>query len=280
MEIQTAKHLSLVLQEHQSKVGSYPEIREALPPEPLKNFHQWADAKPFVGGYLIRNEWGENLWVLLVSWNDTNGYYLVLFPEDKSGPIAEIHEHSVNKSGDSLAWRYKPTKRDGLNEQRKEYFEKYFRSVEVVISIPNSVDEVSEFLTELLSLAESREMADILSDNKPSYRDGFPEGKVKERMHRDRERNTKLIKQVKQEFLAKYGELVCQICSFNFQKVYGEIGSEFIEAHHTQPLSELDISGGLTKKEDIALVCSNCHRMLHRRRPWLEMAELKKLTRQ
>jgi predicted HNH restriction endonuclease len=32
-----------------------------------------------------------------------------------------------------------------------------------------------------------------------------------------------------------------------------------------------------TKVEDIALVCSNCHRMLHRKRHWLSINELKQL---
>ncbi len=44
------------------------------------------------------------------------------------------------------------------------------------------------------------------------------------------------------------------------------IGSDFIEGHHTVPISEL--KGEVkTKVKDVALVCSNCHRMLHRRRP-------------
>ena len=29
--------------------------------------------------------------------------------------------------------------------------------------------------------------------------------------------------------------------------------------------------------KDIALVCANCHRMLHRKRPWLNMDDLKKV---
>ena len=32
-----------------------------------------------------------------------------------------------------------------------------------------------------------------------------------------------------------------------------------------------------TKIEEIAIVCSNCHRMLHRKRPWLKIDELKNI---
>jgi hypothetical protein len=57
-----------------------------------------------------------------------------------------------------------------------------------------------------------------------------------------------------------------------------QIGLDFIEGHHTIPISET--AGEYhAKVEDIALVCSNCHRMLHRRRPWLKMQELKQLMR-
>jgi putative restriction endonuclease len=33
----------------------------------------------------------------------------------------------------------------------------------------------------------------------------------------------------------------------------------------------------ITKVDDLALVCANCHRMLHRRRPWLNPADLRNL---
>jgi predicted HNH restriction endonuclease len=63
----------------------------------------------------------------------------------------------------------------------------------------------------------------------------------------------------------------------DFQSVYGRIGADFIEAHHIKPISTLHEDGENTQVEDLAMVCSNCHRMLHRRRPWLERHELKQL---
>ena len=51
--------------------------------------------------------------------------------------------------------------------------------------------------------------------------------------------------------------------------------------NYTELKSKLEISAGndylkyLTKEKDIVLVCSNCHRMLHRHRPWLSAVELK-----
>ena len=48
------------------------------------------------------------------------------------------------------------------------------------------------------------------------------------------------------------------------------------ECHHTVPVSEYG-SGARTQLRDLALVCANCHRMLHRRRPWLTIDELLRL---
>jgi hypothetical protein len=106
----------------------------------------------------------------------------------------------------------------------------------------------------------------------------FPEGKRTYRKHRMIERNPHLIKEAKEKYKLQDHELKCMACGFSFAKQYGEVGVDFIEGHHTIPISET--AGEYhAKVEDIALVCSNCHRMLHRRRPWLKMEELKQLLR-
>jgi len=88
-----------------------------------------------------------------------------------------------------------------------------------------------------------------------------------------------LIKAVKEEALKKCSELHCEACGFSFKEFYGELGNGFIEAHHLFPIAELT-NETETKKSDIALVCSNCHRMLHRRRPWLSsIDELKSIIK-
>lgn len=100
----------------------------------------------------------------------------------------------------------------------------------------------------------------------------FPEGRVLYRLHRLRERNASLIKKKKERATS----LKCEVCGFDFFAAYGEIGSGYIECHHTMPISDYE-PGQKTKLEDLALVCANCHRMLHRRRPWLSIAELRTL---
>ena len=100
------------------------------------------------------------------------------------------------------------------------------------------------------------------------------EGRILTRTHRYRERNPTLVKRKKDRVLAANGEIACEVCGFDFGKVYGERGNGFIECHHTKPVSELE-PGGRTNLADLALVCSNCHRMIHRQRPWLSIADLR-----
>lgn len=107
---------------------------------------------------------------------------------------------------------------------------------------------------------------------------GFPEGRAVLRQHLLRERNHQVILLAKRRYQEQYGRLNCEVCGFDFEARYGEIGREFIEGHHTKPVSELE-PGEQTRVEDIALLCSNCHSMIHRKRPWLTKEELRKLLR-
>jgi 5-methylcytosine-specific restriction protein A len=58
----------------------------------------------------------------------------------------------------------------------------------------------------------------------------------------------------------------CCICGFDFELVYGERGKGFIEVHHTKPLSEVEGETVIDPATDLVPVCSNCHRMIHRRK--------------
>ncbi len=93
--------------------------------------------------------------------------------------------------------------------------------------------------------------------------DGFSEGGVLFRQHKTRERNRLLVDQLKSMYI---DNLRCCICEFDFEKIYGEIGHGYIEAHHTKPISQMK-QGDKTELSDMVLVCANCHRMIHSRFP-------------
>lgn len=64
----------------------------------------------------------------------------------------------------------------------------------------------------------------------------------------------------------------CEACGMTFAENYGALGEGFIEAHHLYPLSRLVIGEERRYSEDeFAVLCSNCHRMIHR---WHDCSDL------
>ena len=61
----------------------------------------------------------------------------------------------------------------------------------------------------------------------------------------------------------------CMVCGFDFYATYGDIGRDFIEVHHTKPLYSLDDEINVNPETDLVCVCSNCHRMIHRKRNFI-----------
>jgi 5-methylcytosine-specific restriction endonuclease McrA len=67
--------------------------------------------------------------------------------------------------------------------------------------------------------------------------------------------------EARQKKIASAANLNCEICSFNFGSTYGAHGEKYVEVHHIVPLAKRGT--GLTTEKDLAIVCANCHRMLH-----------------
>lgn len=77
-----------------------------------------------------------------------------------------------------------------------------------------------------------------------------------------RERSASLRKAKLAEVTESGRRIACEVCHFDFARSYGEIGVSYIEVHHRTPLHVSDeVESSLA---DLALLCSNCHRMIHR----------------
>jgi 5-methylcytosine-specific restriction protein A len=102
--------------------------------------------------------------------------------------------------------------------------------------------------------------------------DGVPEGRLLERRHYVWERNPKLRAQKIDKALELHGRVACETCGFDFERTYGSRGARYAECHHAVPLH----ASGETKTTlaDLVVLCANCHRMIHRRDPWLTPDEL------
>jgi hypothetical protein len=119
------------------------------------------------------------------------------------------------------------------------------------------------------SLIENDSLQKEIENEMPEL--SVTEGKQRLVTHLARERNRDVIYQKKTEAI-KNNTLYCEICSFSF---IDKFNVEFIECHHIEPIS--DSGERETKLEDLALVCPNCHRMLHKKidSEFLTMEKLK-----
>ncbi len=94
------------------------------------------------------------------------------------------------------------------------------------------------------------------------------EGRRKLVTHLLRERNRALVDAKK----ASMDSLACEICGFNSKQVYGE---DYCEVHHLTPLVQLNDETETTL-DDLAIVCANCHRIIHLTTPPIEMDEMRR----
>ena len=129
------------------------------------------------GAFLLRAPNKATMWMIVVDWKRSANFYVVLFPESRIGPLAELHEWTDEDGDLPLHWTYSPTKRDGKNPERRAYFEEAFLSTEVSSSVPTDTETVGEFLGEFFSLAESRRKAGVLDDDRPPMEMAFLRGK-------------------------------------------------------------------------------------------------------
>lgn len=79
------------------------------------------------------------------------------------------------------------------------------------------------------------------------------------------ERSKKLRSEKIKHHVSSHGHVFCENCDFDFAKVYPKIGDGYIEVHHKKQLALL-MPNEKTYISDLMLLCSNCHRMVHRKR--------------
>ena len=94
--------------------------------------------------------------------------------------------------------------------------------------------------------------------------EGMLEGDPRIRLHLSRERSRALVAKKKAKVLGSTGALACEVCEFDFAVHYGNRGTEFCDVHRIRALSTL-IGKSVTTLNDLAVVCSNCHSIIHRR---------------
>ena len=72
----------------------------------------------------------------------------------------------------------------------------------------------------------------------------------------------------------------CNVCLFDFHITYGELGDGYIHVHHIIPISSLGKSYVLIPELDLIPVCPNCHCMIHKKSPPINLTDLKNIINQ
>lgn len=186
----------------------------------------------------------------------------------------------------TLISEYKEELRQELTENQPYFypFNTYGDTIQTVQGI--YLAQVTERLFEIISKALGIEAVKPFLYENPKPKKQIKERQVEYNPHEEYTeyrrraaekyffvRNPKLTRLAKE----KYGA-ICHACQFDFEKKYGSLGKDYIEVHHRDPLSERaegEWSDELkTKVDDVITLCSNCHRMIHRKRPALTIEEL------
>lgn len=239
--------------------------------------------------------WAQGPWVAafdrLVTTSAQRGYYPVyLFREDMQGVylslnqgMTEVRQHY--KAGAKTALRARATNYRAMLGALPSRFSEisidlapsastndtaFYEAGNVVATYyPRAhIPEEASLITDLQSILDLYDR--LISSDTASGNGGVAEGdepselhyedSSKFRMHRRIERNPALAKEAKRILGCS-----CQVCGANFGQRYGDIGKDYIEAHHLVPVAAL---GGkkiaLDPAKDFAVLCANCHRMVHR----------------
>lgn len=260
------------------------KIRSDYPNE----IEKMIDDKSFmVKGSTGQGRWADCPWIailnLLITDTPEDGYYLVfLFKSDMSGVYL-----SLNQGTTQVKLKAKKNKSNAKEILQKRA--KYFRSK---LNLNYNILKTEIHLNSKLSLAKSYEHGNIVAkyyDKNYLFTDDQLKSDINEflqyykqlisldtcliysqsiidfenkkiRKHLIVERNSSLTKKVKKRKGYK-----CEVCGFDFYEKYGNIGKNFIEAHHLIPISTLDVGKyQVDLDKDFAVLCSNCHSMIHK----------------
>lgn len=238
--------------------------------------------------------WAKSPWIavfdVLVTDAPSYGYYPVyLFREDFTGvylslnqgvtSVQEKYKSSAKgalqaKAADFRAQiggipsRFKESEID-LRASSKTNYSSYYEAGNICArfysadDIPTDSELVSD-LAQLISiydvLSYNETIPNGLGESEDDEHSVFIEDLRKFRQHKRIERNIRLSKEAK-----RVHGTTCQICEIKLEDIYGSLGANYIEAHHLTPLAELHGQRvALDPRKDFAVLCANCHRMIHR----------------
>lgn len=263
-----------------------------------------ADPSYKVTGSAGKGGWAHTIWLgifdRMITESAQHGFYLVyLIPSDGKRMFLSLNQGTEEIYSQMGRRHYRRVLEDtairdrGLLEGEETYGllegpidlgARYRRSrgyesgnifaMEYKSDLPSEADleaDLTRFLLLYQSLAEARDQVQDEQD------DSAPPGQThteaaKYRWHKRAERSRKLAEEAK-----RFHGTRCQVpaCGKKLSGIYGELAGDYIEAHHLTPFVSLEgRPTELDPKTDFAVVCPDCHRMLHRKADPYSLEEL------
>ena len=227
--------------------------------------------KPIVGdcSKLTENEYDEIWRTKGVSAPSSQGSLKKVAYKMKKGDIIYVKQgpYIAGKGVITEEYKYNPEILKGT-EARWEHFvtvewEKDYPKFKLVLGAD-----------QLIVLELNKERVNTIRDMESLERDEIKkieaeEGKIYKSEATFRSRNRTLIEAKKIN-----SDYCCEVCGMNFKEIYGKIGEGYVVAHHKNPIGNTEKSAKTTL-DDIALVCANCHAMLHTKNPPISLDELR-----
>lgn len=110
-------------------------------------------------------------------------------------------------------------------------------------------------------------VSDKSNEYEPDEEEAAFEGQMQEQFRKHRKREQKKRNEKIKSFKRDHeGRVYCEVpnCGTDFERQYGVIGQDFAHVHHLDPLGKSGDDGTETRLADLAVVCPNCHAMIHR----------------
>lgn len=236
-----------------------------------------------VVGSAGKGQWTDVPWIAIldtfITESPQSGYYpVLLFKKDMSGVYL-----SLNQGVTEVKESYKRSAKNVLKLRAADFRAKIDISDQDVLEINlgstsqiaklyesgniiaryYSAESIPNAANLQLDILRFMHVYEELAYNDPRMDEGnglTVTEKKRYRLHLRIERNSGISQKVKD--LKGY---TCEACDFDFKSKYGDLGKKFIEAHHLTPISSLDIGEfTLDIQTQFAVLCSNCHSMIHR----------------
>ncbi|MBM7616315.1 HNH endonuclease [Alkaliphilus hydrothermalis] len=192
-------------------------------------------------------------------------YYMLLFEKYLGGSLEPIdYKRICQRCGD------KPSNYSVYKIRYTMYKKHYPEALSEIELTP----ELRLLCREISSIKVDCEISENKKRPKLVKKAPYIEGREKIRYHKTKERKPQLMREAKRLFKEKNERIYCEGCGFDFYKTYGILGEDYIEGHHIKEINSLTEETEMVP-EDIAMVCSNCHSMIHRSNPSLTIEQLK-----